>query len=542
MLRQKFVIAAAAVLALSASAQAATLYVAVDGNDASGDGSLPNPYATIDAALANARGGDAILVGPGAYYGRVRLDRVFDEPVAIRSNPPYAARLRNDSRVLICYYGKNITVEGFDIAHSSPGAEGLVVHIQDLIEEPGGENAVSGITLRNNILHDSYNNDLLKINNGAQNITVSGNMFYNQTGSDEHIDINSVMHVTVEDNIFFNDFEGSGRVNNNDTGSFIVVKDSNADDDLVMGSQDIIIRRNVFLNWQGSTGSNFILCGEDGMDFYEAVNVRIENNLLLGNSPNVMRAAFGVKGCSGIYFAHNTVHGDLPALAYAFRLTQEGANLPNRGILFTGNVWSDTTGTMGAEHSARPNDFSDTPPGDTESFTLQGNAYWNGGEPIPEDDGELINVSDDAAAVIGDPRLPSLDNVRLPRWNETAQQFADGSESIAEAFQKLAVMYGTPGEGSVLIDAADSAGAPAADMLSQPRDAAPDLGAVEVMAVPAGNAADVNSDGFVNAVDVQLVINTALGLFNHSPSDIDGSGSVDAVDVQRVINGALGLA
>ena len=53
---------------------------------------------------------------------------------------------------------------------------------------------------------------------------------------------------------------------------------------------------------------------------------------------------------------------------------------------------------------------------------------------------------------------------------------------------------------------------------------------------------DVNGDGVVNAVDVQLVINAALGL-PMSPShraDITGSGDITASDVQLVINAALG--
>ena len=80
------------------------------------------------------------------------------------------------------------------------------------VADPAG-NLVSRITLRNNILHDSYNNDILKINNGAGQITVEGNIFYNQTGSDEHMDVNSVTDVVIQDNIFLNDFAGSGRAN-----------------------------------------------------------------------------------------------------------------------------------------------------------------------------------------------------------------------------------------------------------------------------------------------------------------------------------------
>ncbi|MBI4556227.1 MAG: hypothetical protein HY706_01465 [Candidatus Hydrogenedentes bacterium] len=53
---------------------------------------------------------------------------------------------------------------------------------------------------------------------------------------------------------------------------------------------------------------------------------------------------------------------------------------------------------------------------------------------------------------------------------------------------------------------------------------------------------DVNTDGGTNAVDVQIVINGALGINPPSGSaDVNGDTTVDAVDVQYVINGALGL-
>jgi len=57
-----------------------------------------------------------------------------------------------------------------------------------------------------------------------------------------------------------------------------------------------------------------------------------------------------------------------------------------------------------------------------------------------------------------------------------------------------------------------------------------------------GIPGDINGDGQVNAVDVQLVINAALGIdIGGMNADINGDGQVNAVDVQLVINAALGI-
>lgn len=53
--------------------------------------------------------------------------------------------------------------------------------------------------------------------------------------------------------------------------------------------------------------------------------------------------------------------------------------------------------------------------------------------------------------------------------------------------------------------------------------------------------ADINNDGSVNALDVQLVINGALWLHTGFDCDVDKTGDVDAIDIQLVINAALGL-
>jgi hypothetical protein len=55
------------------------------------------------------------------------------------------------------------------------------------------------------------------------------------------------------------------------------------------------------------------------------------------------------------------------------------------------------------------------------------------------------------------------------------------------------------------------------------------------------STADVNSDSTVDAVDVQLVINAALGIPVEADPDINLDATINAVDVQLAVNGALGL-
>jgi len=169
-----------------------------------------------------------------------------------------------------------------------------------------------------------------------------------------------------------------------------------------VGARNIIVRRNVLFNYQGSFGANFIQFGDDGDPDYEAEDCMVENNLLIGNSAIPMRTPFGVKGCRNITFRHDTIVGDTPSAEFAMRLNREGLTKQVNNILFYNNVWSDPTGTMDR--------FSATSASDILSFALENNAYWNDGLPIPTNIGpnaynDLINYTDDPYSILGDPRL-----------------------------------------------------------------------------------------------------------------------------------------
>ena len=479
------------ILALLAAVNvnAATWYVAPDGSDTTGDGSLANPWATITHAVDNAVGGDSVIVRPGSYNGRQRLRREFDAPVTVRSEVPYAAKLRHDAgAALIAFTARNVVIEGFDIAHAPGNTGALVIQVQDLLgavngSADGTDPVVSGIVFRNNIIHSSTNNDLLKVNNGAEDILIEGNLFFNQAGSDEHIDINSVVGVTVQDNIFMNTAERP------DTSSFLVIKDSNGDSDTVLGARQVVVRRNVFLSWYGSSGQSFVRLGEDGTANFEAIDVLVENNLMLGNSGDLMRTPFTVQGSRDVVFRNNTLSGDMPSRSFAGRLIAGPANPRNQDLEFANNVYSDPTGTMGAE-ALTGVDLFDAPPDQTESALLDNNLYFNGGNQIPIDAGQFLSFADDANALIGDPLLPDPAGLIAPEWDSS--NFADGSTTIREAFLRLVADRAVPAAGSLVIDAGDPLASAIDDILGQLRGDRPDLGAFET------NPADdtIFADGF----------------------------------------------
>lgn len=441
----------------------------------SNPGTVNAPWATLEhASEASADNACTIWVNPGVYFGNHRINRRYTSQTFFKAVEPYKAVFENTGPVVNVSGAARITFSGLQFRHAGT-ANAPLVFVIDQNDKGWAEN----IELRDNIFHDSYDNDLLKIHDGVKFVSVFGNVFYNQGSGEEHIDVNSVTDVTIEQNLFFNDFAGSGRPALNDTKNFIVIKDSNGTSDGQIGSERVSVARNVFLNWEGLEGETFIQVGKDGKPYHEAKTVRVENNLFLGNAQNESGAIFGVAGAKDVIFSNNTISGDLPAWAYAFRIVIKEANPLNEDIAFYNNIWSDPTGTMGADLSGGANEFSDGDLDATINLVLDNNLYWNGGQPIPA--GDLLSpLTDDPRPLVGDPGLETDQAaVILPRW--TGASFVSGSATVQEEFLRLVSLYGTFTPGSPAVDQADPIFAPAEDILGNPRGTAPDMGAFEAL-------------------------------------------------------------
>ena len=459
------------------------------GSDAN-DGSASRPWATLQHATETVPDDScSVLFRDGVYSGPEEVERQFATVTTFRAEHPYRAVFEHSSTVLDVDGARSIVFEGFEFRHSGSGARGYVV-----IVSRSGDDWSERITFRNNIFHDSYDNDLLKIHDGSRFVTVEGNVFYNQGDSEQQMDVNSVTDIVIQDNVFFNDFSRSGRSDAGKTKHSIIVKDSNEGDDGLLGSRRVTIRRNVFLNWQGGV-EMFVKIGNDGKPYHEAQDVRVENNLMIGNSPTKLHAPFGVAGARNVVFTNNTVVGDLPSGSYGVQIERKGSNPRNENIRLVNNIWSDPSGTMG--------DFSGGDSDVTIGLVLENNLYWNGGAAIPS--GDVVSpLKDDPRAVVADPGIdPEQNGVVVPYW--TGSAFLSGASSIREEFVRIVTKYGAIPSDSPAADRGDSNGAPVDDIFGLQRDDRTDIGAVEAGATdrPFGAFIDVAGnvhEGYIYAI------------------------------------------
>jgi len=305
-------------------------YVSPGGQDA-GSGSLRSPWRTLAHALdAVPDQGAVIIAAAGVYNECVVVKRRFRSRLTVRAATPYRVVWSCDqpTHILKVGGGRNITFQGFEFRRPKQGNLPNFVAVWR-----AGDKWAESITFRDNIFHDTHDSDLLHLGGGARDLLVEGNVFYNQAGRDgQHIDVNSAVDVVIRDNIFFNDGVRP------DTNSFIVVKDSEGREDGILGARNVTIRGNVFLNWKGGERA-FVMVGEDGVAYYEAIGVTIADNLMLATSPARLFAPIAVRGSRDVTVRDNTVAGALPCRYSGVAAYRVKDNRANANLDISGNTW-----------------------------------------------------------------------------------------------------------------------------------------------------------------------------------------------------------
>ena len=471
--RRFFLWAVALALPVWAGAAAAdeTHYVSAGGSDKDGDGSQARPWRTIRFATDKVPDdGGTIVLLDGLYEESQSVARQFVRTCTVRAEHPYRARLRSpagQNRVLTCYAAANVKFEGLELVGSGGTQGEYLVHL--------GTAKTHHLLFDDCLIHDCYNNDLVKINDFAHHIVFRNCVFFNQTdhGGDQHLDINTVTDIAVEQSILLNDYAGSGRTSRNQSQGFVVVKNSGSTPNV---TRRIAFRRNVFCGWDGKPDQSYLLLGEDGKPFFEAQEVMIENNLFLHHSPVRTWGTLLLKGgLRDVTFRANTVVGH-PAVkwsgAFAAVCLRIDENPPMGDLTFVNNIWCDPTGAMPRFTMSDGQLFA---PGSKQ--VISNNVYWNGGKPIPVEAKDVLAPARDPKKHLVDPRLgnPGL-GMTLPRWDAAKGRFLSGEKTIRGEFERLVRRYAVPGGEGPAPPAADPSSMPPDDILGNPRGERPDIG------------------------------------------------------------------
>ncbi len=438
-----------------------------------GAGGVASIREALDQASANGWSEVKITVEAGHQEGVLAGSLGVFQDALIVSAEPYRARIEEIdlSGGDLAQY---VTFEGFDLG----GGSGIVVKLD------GGQTTdqnIHHVTFRNNVIHDSGFSDVVKVNAGSNHITFERNVIYGH--QDDAMDLNSVAHVYVHDNIFF-DVTGDRNL--------LVIKDSTeiGSPDFFHSTQHAYVRRNVFLNWRGGGSSAMLYLGEDNdREDYAVQLAVVESNLFVGNGdvgPG-FAAPIALRGVRDVTIRNNTFNGAFAGgrswafLAWAITSPQ---TLLTQDLYIYNNAWVANGGVGTAR-------FSNSDADGIGDFLLDHNLYWNGGQPIPQEDQGLINFTADAAAIMDDPVVPNVPGqIPLPVWDPQSGTFGDGSATICEAFEALVSNYGQPGPRSALVDGGVAVVPAAAgdespdvplgsDILGFARTGTPDVGAVE---------------------------------------------------------------
>jgi len=271
---------------------------------APGDGSSTNPFNSINAAVAQAKPGDTILVRSGVYLESVSIDSIdgtAQQPITLLAQKP--VRIQSpDAHTTLSIARKYWTVRGFDITPNNQA-----VHAAEFTA------TASNSTLDDCHLFDGLI-DGVNLDDGSQYNTVSNSVIenFNQGEKDAHgVAIKLSNYNLIQGNTISNTSGDAVQINTSDNpelsaagaraiGNRIIgntMHDSRENAVDVKSSEDTLIEGNTMWGYKPSTTS-------DGMAItvhYWSRSVTITNNIIF-NSNWGIEVSRGEK--NGVIFAN----------------------------------------------------------------------------------------------------------------------------------------------------------------------------------------------------------------------------------------------
>jgi hypothetical protein len=533
---------------------------AVRGNDSTGarnanaDTACANPYKTWNVGAVGLSSPYIVLFRQGTYTQYI-------------AQPPSGTA--SAQNILMSYPGE-LATEDYSAGVGQTINMGGTAYV-----------TVDGLKIKGNASGPGYGGGTyILYNTGRQQITAVGDVLrrceISGGGDDSNVDADNTINMTIEENVV-HDVDPSGQHN--------VYLGSNT-----VGSSGVNISRNILYNVYTGGYPNLQFNGR-------CAGCRFEQNLLYNADGQQIALLSGVSNSfvrGNLVFNTGTA-GNPPRSFTIFDYDSGQCQVTGLPSICpwdqTGNVIENNTfwaGTLGIDGSGA------TTPGYTLTVTQQSTAgpCGNGGRPPCGNLGGNLFRNNIIVDLSGSSTVPPVyyspgnpvNYLALDTWTNNIIQNAAGSSTYVAsaagtaltctAFSSVALggsgcstanptfvaanasYYNSPSSfnfslapGSPAINAGTATGAPPFDIWGNVRPNPPSIGAMESAGPSVGapspgtaNACDLNYDGVVNNLDVQIAVNQVLGTSPCTNADLQGTGQCTVVDVQRVINASLGGA
>jgi len=375
--------AVAVLLSLCGGAFAADIFVATNGNDTTGNGSISNPYATLTKATTVAVAGDTIQVRAGAYVQHLYWDVGGDgAPGAYITIQAY------DGDLTASFVGESGAANTIDLENRHY-AKVIGLDIAATQNQAYYCVKMSGcqyVELKRCALHDSGNGDVVKGNQGDYYL-IEDNEIYrpggdNPSGNNQGIDAGVDVDYGVFRNNYIHDFPDMAYYSKG-------------------GSEYVIAEGNIVYNqdpaWPGpavgfgqQTDSKYM----DGA-LYQTYYM-VQRNNIFTTCPG---GAIGTYSCYHGYLYNNTMRNCGTASAnlgiICTRITGRGDKASTNGFYVYNNVFLDTRGEMPTVYRYHSGDYSD--------YQHDYNNFYNNGNPIPS--AGMFDPNLEPNSTFGNPNL-----------------------------------------------------------------------------------------------------------------------------------------